>query len=557
MRIQHGKIRGIHEGRREEKQKQEGIKIAVETIQKLKEIKGVRDVFIFICIISAMSELHRVYLALGANLGDRLGQLREALNHLRAFSGIEKISPCYETKPVGYQDQPDFLNLTCLIATELSPDKLLKKAKDIEKRMGRQASFRNAPRPIDIDILLFDDLVLDSPDLVIPHPRMNERAFVLAPLADIAPEIVHPDLHLTVREMLERVNRSEIQLFSTDLSTEVVESFYLETKDRLFFAVKGLEHPPDRWIAVLRYAPDLHGDRIRAGETYRRFYHFAEQEQFLKANHPEFIAYDPCFQTTLQSVPRSLVQQIHDPRRRLQELAQTSKKNGIEEDAVAFALLLQDESGAPLTSFGVSGSLLIGLQNNLSDLDISIFGEQNCHKAYQALSRLLDSGSNAELSRLNTRGIEELYTERSSDTDMPYDEFLILERRKVNQGRFRNRTYFVRFIKEGLEVEESYGQRQYRQVGRANITALIADDREAIFTPCRYHLSNARSFGRETLTDLTEIVSFRGRFCEQARAGETVAASGVLELVQTNQGCAWQRLLLGNFQEDTMVLRRE
>jgi 2-amino-4-hydroxy-6-hydroxymethyldihydropteridine diphosphokinase len=510
-----------------------------------------------------MGEMHRVYLALGANLGDRLDQLREALNHIRAFSGIRKISPCYETKPVGYPNQPDFLNLTCLISTELSPDELLKKAKDIEKQMGRQPSFRNAPRPIDIDILLFDDLILDSPDLVIPHPRMNERAFVLAPLADIAPEIIHPNLHLTVREMLDCVDRSEIQLFSPDLSNEVVESFYLETKDRLFFAVKGLEHPPDRWIAVLRYAPDPQGDRIRAGEAYRRFYHFAEQEQFLKANHPEYIAYDPCFQTTLQSVPRSLVQKIYDPRHRLQEFIQKPVKTGIENDAVAFALLLQEESGAPLSplsplsSLGISGSLLIRLQNDLSDLDISVFGEQNCNKVYQALGRLLDSGSNAELSRLDERGMEKLFAERSSDTDMPYDEFLKLERRKVNQGRFRGRTYFVRFIKEASEAKEIYGQQQYRQVGRADITAWIADDREAIFTPCRYLLSDARSLDGAALADLTEIVSFRGRFCEQAHAGETVAASGVLELVQNDRGNIRQRLLLGNFPEDTMVRRRE
>ncbi len=504
-----------------------------------------------------MGEMHRVYLSLGSNLGDRLDQLREALNHIRAFSGILQISPCYETRPVGYQDQPDFLNLTCLIATELSPHELLKELKDIEQRMGRQPSFRNAPRPIDLDILLFDDLVLNSPDLVIPHPRMSERAFVLAPLADIAPEIIHPDLHLTAPEMLELVDRNGIQLFSPDLSDEVVESFYLETKDRLFFAVKGLEHPPNRWIAVLRYAPDpVHGDRIRAGESFRRFYHFAEQEQFLRTNYPEYLAYDPFFQTTLQSVPRSLVRRIHDPRRRLQELVQAPAGTGVEEDTAAFARLLQEESGAPLSGLGISGSLLIRLHNVSSDLDISVFGEQNCTKVYRALHKLLDDRSCAELSRLDKQGLDELYGERSTDTNMDFDEFLRLERRKVNQGRFRNRPYFIRFIKAAHEAGESYGQLQYTQVGRADIAASIADDRDAIFTPCKYSLSNARNLNGQALTDLTEIVSFRGRFCEQAQAGEKVTASGVLELVQVNQGRRWRRLLLGNFPEDKMVLRR-
>ena len=153
-----------------------------------------------------MSELHKVYLGLGANLGDRPGYLNQALQRLGAYANVEQVSPWYETKPVGYGEQPDFLNLACFITTALSPLQLLRSLKDTERQLGRQASFRNGPRPIDIDILLFDDLVVDSPDLTIPHPRMNERAFVLAPLADIAPDMVHPIQHLTVREMLERID---------------------------------------------------------------------------------------------------------------------------------------------------------------------------------------------------------------------------------------------------------------------------------------------------------------------------------------------------------------
>jgi 2-amino-4-hydroxy-6-hydroxymethyldihydropteridine diphosphokinase len=158
----------------------------------------------------AMAAPHNVYLGLGTNLGDRPGNLRLALEKLRACATVEKVSSCYETRPVGYEDQPDFLNLTCFVTTALSPLQLLRSLKDIEQQMGRQAGFRNAPRLIDIDILLFDDLVVDSPELAIPHPRMNNRAFVLAPLADIAPEIVHPILKLTVREMLEKVDKRGI-----------------------------------------------------------------------------------------------------------------------------------------------------------------------------------------------------------------------------------------------------------------------------------------------------------------------------------------------------------
>ena len=158
-----------------------------------------------------MDEPHLVYLGLGANLGDRQGNLVQAIQSIRASASVESIASFYETKPVGYLEQPDFLNTTCQITTDLSSLELLHFLKQIERQMGRQASFRNAPRPIDIDILLYDDLVLDTPELVIPHPRMTERAFVLVPLAEIAPTVIHPTSHLSISELLQRVDQSGIR----------------------------------------------------------------------------------------------------------------------------------------------------------------------------------------------------------------------------------------------------------------------------------------------------------------------------------------------------------
>src|SRR5271157_667119 len=158
-----------------------------------------------------MDEPHLVYLGMGANLGDRQGNLVQAIQSIRASASVESIASFYETKPVGYLEQPDFLNTACQITTDLSPLELLHFLKQIERQMGRQASFRNAPRPIDIDILLYDDLVLDTPELIIPHPRMTDRAFVLVPLAEIAPTVIHPTLNLSISELLQRVDQSGIR----------------------------------------------------------------------------------------------------------------------------------------------------------------------------------------------------------------------------------------------------------------------------------------------------------------------------------------------------------
>ncbi|HEX9116772.1 MAG TPA: GTP cyclohydrolase MptA [Anaerolineae bacterium] len=167
-----------------------------------------------------MLPTHRVYLGLGANLGDRQNNLVQALQYIRSRAKIDQVSGCYETKPVGYLEQPDFLNLACEISTELSPVELLAFLKQIEIRMGREKTFKDGPRPIDIDILFYDDLVLHADGLVIPHPRLHERSFVLVPLAEIAPEMVHPVLKTTVAGLLGRLDRSGVISAGRDLELQ-------------------------------------------------------------------------------------------------------------------------------------------------------------------------------------------------------------------------------------------------------------------------------------------------------------------------------------------------
>lgn len=132
-----------------------------------------------------------VYLGLGTNMGDRQANLERAVELLGERLRIEKVSSVYETEPVGYEDQPPFLNAVCQVQTDIGPLQLLALVKGIEASMGRAPNFTDGPRPIDIDIILYDDLVMIDPELTIPHPRMAERAFVLVPLLEIAPDIVH------------------------------------------------------------------------------------------------------------------------------------------------------------------------------------------------------------------------------------------------------------------------------------------------------------------------------------------------------------------------------
>ena len=152
----------------------------------------------------------RVYIALGTNMGNRWQNLSRAIEGLREMVCIDQVSSVYETAPWGYTDQPDFLNAVLSGETDLAPNALLDALKALEEALGRTPTVRYGPRLIDLDILFYDDVCVESERLTLPHPRLHERAFVLVPLADIAPDLRHPCLDKRVRELLTGVDTSGV-----------------------------------------------------------------------------------------------------------------------------------------------------------------------------------------------------------------------------------------------------------------------------------------------------------------------------------------------------------
>lgn len=155
---------------------------------------------------------HTVYIALGSNLGDRSANLRSAIAGLPPAVVPTAVSSVYETPPWGYEEQPAFLNQVVQGTTRLPPVRLMEYLKELEKRIGRRPTFRNGPRVIDLDILFYDQEVCESHRLTIPHPRLQERAFVLVPLAELAPDLFHPVLQKTIRELLTQIDSSSIKI---------------------------------------------------------------------------------------------------------------------------------------------------------------------------------------------------------------------------------------------------------------------------------------------------------------------------------------------------------
>ena len=158
---------------------------------------------------------HTVYIALGSNLENRESNLRIAVESMHPEVAPVDCSPVYQTQPWGFVDQPAFLNQVIRAKTDLEPEELLGFLKQLEKEIGRELTFQYGPRLIDLDILFYDELIFKTLELTIPHPQIPERAFVLVPLSDIAPDYFHPVLLVSVNELVSGVDIDGIEWFSS------------------------------------------------------------------------------------------------------------------------------------------------------------------------------------------------------------------------------------------------------------------------------------------------------------------------------------------------------
>ncbi|WP_029520350.1 2-amino-4-hydroxy-6-hydroxymethyldihydropteridine diphosphokinase [Persephonella sp. IF05-L8] len=154
--------------------------------------------------------MEKIFLALGSNIGNRQKNINQAIEFLSKEIKDIKQAHIYKSKAVGYENQPDFLNTAISGYTDLSPEELLGFVKHIEKQIGRKKRFRWGPREIDIDILFYGNLVLEKENLIIPHPRIHERDFVLKPLCDLEPEFIHPVLKKPLKELLNNLKEKSI-----------------------------------------------------------------------------------------------------------------------------------------------------------------------------------------------------------------------------------------------------------------------------------------------------------------------------------------------------------
>jgi len=334
------------------------------------------------------------------------------------------------------------------------------------------------------------------------------------------------------------------------------EGELIKTKDNVIFDVKGFVHPPNKVIAFPRFIPSPQGTRGSQKELYGKIYSLSERFKFLEQNSPNLIVHDPVFDETLCEVPIATIQEHYEPIEKLR-LLRTSKKLGdLERKALQLAESLQEAAGISWSAIGVSGSVLVGLQTPKSDIDPVVYGVENCRSAYAALENLLKDNA-SKFKPYSREELQALFDFRSKDTIMSFEDFARVESRKAFQGMFDGTDYFIRFVKDWSQINEQYGDVCYKNSGYAKITATIADDSEALFTPCTYKIENVKVVEGPELEPIQEIVSFRGRFCEQAKKDERVTVQGKVErVINKKKEREYYRIILGNKPSDYMVLSR-
>ncbi|MEM2864173.1 MAG: hypothetical protein QXR65_02775 [Candidatus Bathyarchaeia archaeon] len=330
---------------------------------------------------------------------------------------------------------------------------------------------------------------------------------------------------------------------------DLTEGYFLGTDEGLIFEVRGHMHPRGFTVAYLRYVPYGLGRGV-SRRGFVKVYDLEERWRLLRERYPDYLRFDGAYGRVMQEVPDSKVERIFDPKARLMELKCRGTRDKLESKALEMAEELAGAADVDLGSIGVSGSILLGLHRRSSDLDLVIYGVDNSIRVNRALRDLLSTGG--DFKPYGRRGILKLYRARGLDRLISFREFQNAEEGKTFQGLFRGSEYFIRFVKQPCEAGESYGNPSYKPLGRGAFEAVILDDSEAIFTPCRYLVEGWAQVGAGRIP-IREVASFRGRFCSQAERGDHVRGVGAVEEVLWRDKPSYHRVIVGEDKGDFLI----
>lgn len=338
-----------------------------------------------------------------------------------------------------------------------------------------------------------------------------------------------------------------------------IEGDYLETKDNLIFDVKGIRHPKDRKICFIRFYSHSEGDRLRDGLRYKKVYKLEERFEFLRKNYPNYLFYSPRLDLELQGVKTQDIKKIYNPRNYFHELQQQDSLSDIERNSIELCNLFIKEGNISKDLIGITGSPMVGLNKDDSDIDLIIYGTENSLNFQDNLQRLFQKESN-NFRKYNYNEYKNHYQWRVGGSDITFENFLKTEKSKLHQGKYRGNEYFIRYIKSPKDWKGTFYDYKYENFDRISMKAIVTDDTDALFTPCEYEIEvlkiikSSKELSKELKEDIRYINSYRGRFCEQAKKGEKVLVEGKLEKVFFKDKVYFRILLTDQIKDKMLIL---
>ena len=338
-----------------------------------------------------------------------------------------------------------------------------------------------------------------------------------------------------------------------------IEGDYLETKDNhLFFDIKGYHHPRDRKICFLRFVPDQNGERIKEGRKYRKIYSLDERYLKLEEKYPQFIFFSKELDLRVQGVKKEDIEKIYAPKEYYKSLNLKKELTKLELHSTNLCKLLITDGSIPEDAIGISGSPMIGLGLADSDIDIIIYGTHSSLEFQDKLKQTLLAPNDCRAYNLSE--YKDHYKWRVGGSNISFESFLKSEKRKLHQGKYHGIDFFIRYIKDPNDWKGTYYDYQFKNLGRIKAKVNIIDSTNSIFTPCSYEIScikvlESKIIGKSIkLDNISEVSSFRGRFCEQAIEGESVLVEGKLEEVRFKNDEPHLRILLTDQIHDKMIV---
>ncbi|MHA2119439.1 MAG: hypothetical protein ACW98J_11015, partial [Candidatus Thorarchaeota archaeon] len=300
-----------------------------------------------------------------------------------------------------------------------------------------------------------------------------------------------------------------------------IEGYFVRTTDGLVFEVKGVVHPIDRIIAYLRYVPSSDS---KTG--FRKVYNLSEREIYLREMYPDYLWTSESYGRIVQSVSRSKISTILKPIDFLAQLRNSDAITPLEHETITLAEKLVETTEIGWNDIGLTGSQLVGVATEESDIDLVVYGLKACRKFYSRLSTMIDNIP--EIKRYSGQLLENHVSFRWESHSDSRPLLLEIEREKMLQGLIGRYHFFIRLVKTPVDLDHVYGDLSYQMMGYQKVSGKILDSNDSIFTPCEYQVECS------SIPNLEKLISYRGRFTEKVSTGVQFDAFGRLELV-TNQ----------------------